>query len=198
MPRYFDTLPDELPCLVCHLVVPVSGFRKHFSKAPTYGRGPHTVNDQCNACYTAYRKRTLSPAQLRRWLKVGEAARAGEAERRRLASQAAKKTHREKIREAHDLKTDTLSPFEIAVAELEAAWGKPAAQWTLAEDRLCTLRMYEILGWPTTQTVSDQQHSREVHAAAVRAFRAKQKAERAAMAAYCDTADDDDEALAYA
>lgn len=196
MPRYFDTLPDELPCLVCHLTLPVTAFRRlHYPGGTLDGRGAHTVYDGCSSCQAHYKKGTLTPAQLRRWIALGEQARHAETHRKRAVRRTTDTERAVKMRTTYEAKTGVVSPYDQAVAELEAAWGKPVKDWTLAEDRLCTLRIYEILGWPVTQTVTDQQHSREVHAAAVRAYRAKEKAARAKVEAAIT---DDEELLAYA
>ena len=199
MPRYFDELPTELRCLVCHLTLPVTAFRRLFYKNGTSdGRGPHTVYDGCYTCQGLYKQRKLTPAQLRRWLALAQEARQNDQQRKRKPKDRSEQSRAERFRETYDAKVDTMSPYDQAVAELEAAWGKPVAQWTLADDRACTVRMYEILGWPVDKMPDDRRLKQIDNKRYKRAQRAREREGRAELEAWAASTTDDDESLAYA
>lgn len=178
MPRYLAACPDELDCGVCRLVHPIAKFNRQRSTKRPISQA-WSISDICDLCRRAYRQYRLTPAQHRRYDEISRA--------NRDNSTAAKARHLANVRAAGQRAKPLpkgMAPYDLAVAQLEAEWGKPCATWTLADDYKCTERIYTILGWPVEELARNSATARQTQVDRVREARLAQT--RAAKAAHND------------
>lgn len=151
MPRYYQELPDILECGVCRCLLSNSKFRKDKGGASYRDRGRYSVSEICWQCQHAYVRHRLSPAQRRRYETIRDTVRAPhvDGQRRKGGGHDTPKARKGP------------APYDVAVAQLEAEWGKPVKDWTLRDDYRCTERIYQILGWPVEELAKDSRMARD-------------------------------------
>lgn len=158
MSRTMDTIPDTLECEACQQVLASRAFRRDVvsqSRRDRSGCGRYTVSDICKGCQSRRARNTLPPDVRARYDVIVARNRILQSERQRKSGLDMVERNRargeamvKKMVETLKRKGKTLAPYDQAVEELEKEWGVPVAQWTLKQDAACTLRMYDILGWP--------------------------------------------------
>lgn len=155
MTRYMATVPEHLPCAVCERLVPSRLFRKGKLSSAYLNRGMVSVADVCKTCIEKNKRNRLTAAQRQRFEEVRATN-----QQMATANLMAGAEARQNGKRVRAMPVGS-APYDIAVAELEAAWGKPAAQWTLREDFQCTVRMYELLGWRVEDLAVDGNKARQ-------------------------------------
>jgi hypothetical protein len=153
-----DTIPDTLQCEACLQWRESKAFRRDLAsqaRREKSGCGKYIVREVCKTCQRNRARNTLPADAKARYDEITarnmKAQRANQKQsgldmvaRNRQRGEAMVK----KMVETLKRKGKTLAPYDQAVEELEKEWGVPVAQWTLKQDAACTLRMYDILGWP--------------------------------------------------
>jgi hypothetical protein len=152
-----NTLPDILDCRVCRCLLPIAKFRKDKGGATYKHLGRYSVSEICWQCQQGYLRHRLSPAQRRRYEDIRSETRRPEVDGHRRQGRMPPRRGEHKAPKA----PKGPAPYDLAVAQLEAEWGKPVKDWTLRDDYRCTERIYRILGWPVEDLAKDSRAARD-------------------------------------
>lgn len=152
MPHSYYTQPDEQSCAVCLKAQPIGKFDRYRVRAAERATARYRYANVCNPCRERWRRDRLSEQEVRRYVEVSS----------RNLQRAQRHKSKRKLTGKDRRLPQGAAPFEVAVAELEAEWGIPSKEWTLAQDLLCTRRMYELLGWPVKSLARDSEQARAV------------------------------------
>lgn len=144
MPYYAaDALPSEVFCGVCRRTQPIDKHRRRRERSQLGQEPGWYLDDICQLCCRRHRAGSLSSIHNYRFLEIRH--------RTRAAGLVQTRKNQGRLAKRGDPIPKGVPAFDRAMAELEVEWGKPASEWTLKDDYQCTVRIYEILGWPVSE-----------------------------------------------